>query len=202
MCRALESRNRIPERCITEPGFAHWIDIEESKYVNATLDLFRTLRSQHDNVGLCLQAYLYRTADDLESLLPMNPAIRLVKGAYNEPATVAFPKKRDVDDHYLALGTRLIAHAANGGQAPVFGTHDLALTYALQDRAAKHGLAKDACEVHMLYGIRTAEQRRLAEEGYGVRVLISYGSAWFPWYMRRLAERPANVWFVLRSVFR
>jgi len=183
-------------------GSRVWIDIEDSSYVDVTLQTFRRVRERHENVGLCLQSYLYRTVDDLEALLPLNPAIRLVKGAYNEPAAVAFPKKQDVDRNYLEIGTRLIAHAANGGTPPVFGTHDMRLATALQQRAGEHGLAKAACEIHMLYGIGTADQRQLAAEGYGVRVLISYGSAWFPWYMRRLAERPANVWFVVKSVFR
>jgi proline dehydrogenase len=182
-------------------GHRIWIDMEDSSYVDATLDLFRRLRARHDNVGLCLQTYLRRTPADLEALLPLKPAIRLVKGAYAEPPHHAFPDKRDTDAAYLTLGTTLIEHAARqGGAAPVLGTHDVSIIRALQERAAAAGLDRRACEVHMLYGIRTAEQERLGREGYAVRVLISYGRAWFRWYMRRLAERPANVWFVLRSV--
>jgi proline dehydrogenase len=178
-----------------------WIDMEDSSYVDATLDLFRRLRARHDNVGLCLQTYLRRTPADLEALLPLKPAIRLVKGAYAEPAHHAFPDKRDTDAAYLTLGTTLIEHAARqGGTAPVLGTHDVSIIRALQERTLAAGLDRQACEVHMLYGIRTAEQERLQAEGYAVRVLISYGQAWYRWYMRRLAERPANVWFVLRSV--
>jgi proline dehydrogenase len=178
-----------------------WIDMEDSSYVDVTLDLFRGLREHHTNVGVCLQAYLRRTATDLEELLPLNPTIRLVKGAYNEPATIALPRKSDVDTNYRALGAKLIEHAASaGGAPPVFGTHDIPLARDLLERADAAGLAKDACEVHMLYGIRSEQQRKLASEGYGVRILISYGTAWFPWYMRRLAERPANVWFIMRSV--
>lgn len=182
-------------------GSRIWVDMEDSSYVDATLDLFRQLRRRHENIGICLQAYLRRTAADLEALLPLTPAVRLVKGAYAEPPDRAFPAKRDTDASYLALGATLIEHAARrGGAPPVFGTHDAGLIRSLQHTAAAAGLARTACEVHMLYGIRTAEQERLHREGYAVRVLISYGSAWFRWYMRRLAERPANVWFVIRSV--
>jgi proline dehydrogenase len=182
-------------------GHRIWIDMEDSSYVDATLGLFRGLRARHDNIGLCLQTYLRRTPADLEALLPLKPAIRLVKGAYAEPPHHAFPDKRDTDAAYLTLGTTLIEHAARqGGAAPVLGTHDGAIIRALQERAAAAGLDRRACEIHMLYGIRTAEQERLNREGYTLRVLISYGRAWFRWYMRRLAERPANVWFVLRSV--
>jgi proline dehydrogenase len=178
-----------------------WIDMEDSSYVDRTLDLFRQLRATHENVGVCLQAYLRRTAADLEALLPLNPAIRLVKGAYAEPPDRAFPAKRDTDANYRALAATLIDHATKaGGTPPVFGTHDGGLVTELLQRASAAGLDRHTCEVHMLYGIRTADQDRLVQEGYALRVLISYGGAWFRWYMRRLAERPANVWFVMRSV--
>jgi proline dehydrogenase len=178
-----------------------WIDMEDSSYVDRTLDLFRQLRAAHENLGLCLQAYLRRTAADLNDLLPLNPAIRLVKGAYAESPDQAFPAKRDTDANFRALAATLIDHAAKaGGTPPVFGTHDGALVTELLGRATAAGLDRRACEVHMLYGIRTADQDRLVQEGYALRVLISYGGAWFRWYMRRLAERPANVWFVVRSV--
>jgi proline dehydrogenase len=179
-----------------------WIDMEDSRYTDVTLDVFRRARARHENVGLCLQAYLRRTPADLEGLLPDNPAIRLVKGAYAEPPERAYPRKRDTDAAYAKLAARLIAHAAEAGApAPVLGTHDGQLTADVLRRAEAAGLARSACEVHMLYGIRVADQQRLARAGHTVRVLISYGSAWFRWYMRRLAERPANVWFVLRSAF-
>jgi proline dehydrogenase len=179
-----------------------WIDMEDSHYTDITLDVFRRVRARHANIGVCLQAYLRRTPVDLDALLPLSPAIRLVKGAYAEPADVAFPRKRDTDAAYLTLGSRLIEHAARAGTpAPVLGTHDVGLVERLLARAGAAGLGRGSCEVHMLYGIRTQQQERLARTGVPVRVLISYGSAWFRWYMRRLAERPANVWFVLRSVF-
>lgn len=176
-----------------------WIDIEESQYVDATLDLFRRVRAETDRVGLCLQAYLRRTPADLESLLPLEPAIRLVKGAYREPPEIAFPKKSDTDDAFFQLGRRLL-ESAGGQTLPVFGTHDIQLIERLRTVARELGAAA-AYEIHMLYGIRPAEQRALASSGTRVRVLISYGSHWFPWYMRRLAERPANLWFVVKNIF-
>src|SRR6266704_3380910 len=179
-----------------------WIDMEESRYVDATLELFQAVRAAHTGVGVCLQAYLRRTPADLEALLPLAPAIRLVKGAYNEPPDVALPKKRDVDAAYAVLAGRLLERAARGEARAVLGTHDLRLIACLRERALGLGAAPGggAYEVHMLYGIRAAEQRALQSEGVPVRVLISYGTHWFPWYMRRLAERPANVWFVVRHL--
>jgi proline dehydrogenase len=176
-----------------------WVDMEDSHYTDVTLSIFRRARAAHAGVGLCLQAYLRRTGADLDSLLPLAPAIRLVKGAYAEPADAAFPRKADVDAAYLALGERLLEHAARGAR-PVFGTHDVRLIARLRESAATLKLPPGTCEFHLLYGIRDAEQRRLAAEGETVRVLISYGTAWFAWYMRRLAERPANVWFVLKNL--
>src|SRR6266581_2110864 len=178
-----------------------WIDMEESRYVDATLELFQAVRAAHTGVGVCLQAYLRRTPADLEALLPLAPAIRLVKGAYNEAPDVALPKKRDVDAAYAVLAGELLKRAAQGDARAVFGTHDVGLIARLRERALAVGAAPGAYEVHMLYGIRAAEQRALQSEGVPVRVLISYGTHWFPWYMRRLAERPANVWFVVRHLF-
>lgn len=177
-----------------------WLDMEDSSYVDRTLDLFRRLRRDQPKVGLCLQSYLHRTPTDLETLLPLAPAIRLVKGAYAEPPQVAFAAKRDTDRAYYELGSRLLAAAAGGGAYPVFGSHDLPLVGRMVARARELGAKDGAYEIHMLYGIRSAEQQALATEGRVVRTLISYGRSWFPWYMRRLAERPANVWFVLRSL--
>lgn len=177
-----------------------WIDMEESRYVDATLEVYRRAKAEWPSVGVCLQAYLRRTAKDLEGLLAVSPAIRLVKGAYNEPPDVAFPKKGDVDENYRQLAQRLLGEAARQRAKPVFGTHDLALIETIRTAAVAQRLDPSAYEFHMLYGIRAAEQRKLVSEAAKVRVLISYGSAWFAWYMRRLAERPANVWFVLRNV--
>lgn len=177
-----------------------WIDMEDSSYVDRTLDLYRKLKAKHDNVGLCLQAYLKRTPADLEALMPLKPAIRLVKGAYAEAPHVAYPVKRDVDLAYYALSETLLAGAAKGGATPVFGTHDMGLLDRLTGRARTLGVKDGAWEIHMLYGIRSDDQLKLSRAGHTVRCLISYGQAWFAWYMRRLAERPANVWFVVKSM--
>jgi proline dehydrogenase len=151
-------------------------------------------------VGVCLQAYLYRTPDDLTSLSALNPTIRLVKGAYQEPPSIAFPKKQDVDQRYFELAQRLMT-GPKPPQPHGFGTHDVHLINRLCARARSGNIPNTGFEIQMLYGIRASDQARLAAAGYTVRVLISYGSYWFPWYMRRLAERPANVWFVVKSMF-
>lgn len=178
------------------------VDMEASEYVDDTLDLYRRIRADHQNVGVCLQSYLYRTEADLESLLPLKPMIRLVKGAYREPAELAWPKKSDVDAAFMARATRLLeATQADPAVRVAFGTHDERMIDGIRRRAADLGIARDAFEIQMLYGIGRDLQTSLAAEGYSVRILISYGPNWFPWYMRRLAERPANVWFMVRSVF-
>lgn len=177
-----------------------WIDMESSEYTDLTLDLFREMRRQFANVGVCLQAYLHRTPRDLEELLPLKPSIRLVKGAYNEPRAIAVSKKREVSERYRALAQQLLDSLSSQYHPPGFGTHDMQLIDWIRARAREGGLANDCYEVQMLYGIRTQDQRRLAREGCRVRVLISYGDAWFAWYMRRLAERPANIWLVARSM--
>ena len=179
-----------------------WIDMEETHYVDATLAIFREIRASHANVGLCLQAYLHRTPMDIETLLALQPSIRLVKGAYREPAARALTRRHDIDAAYLSMGRRLLDQAARGAGMPVFGTHDARLIEALRMHASGRRLRPHAYEVHMLYGIATATQRALATAGTRVRTLISYGTHWFPWYMRRLAERPANMWFVVQNVFR
>jgi proline dehydrogenase len=176
-----------------------WIDMEDSSYVDGTLSLYRELKSKYAPIGIAIQAYLRRTPQDIESLLDVNPMIRLVKGAYLEPPHVAFPSKRDVDLQYASQGERLLEASRDGRVLPIFGTHDMTIVRHLVSRAAALKLEKNRFEVHMLYGIRSADQRTLAAEGHAVRCLISYGSQWFPWYMRRLAERPANVWFVMRT---
>jgi proline dehydrogenase len=179
-----------------------WIDMEQSKYVDRTISVFRQTRSRFSNVGLCLQAYLYRTEKDLNDLLPLQPAIRLVKGAYAEPADVAFPKKTDVDANYQKLAGALLAGARKNRSLVGIGTHDPELIRYSARKASEEGLSRNDYEYQLLYGIRTEEQLRLASEGYRVRSLISYGSFWFPWYVRRLAERPANVWFVVKSILK
>jgi proline dehydrogenase len=182
-------------------GSALWLDMEDSSYVDRTLALYEAVKAQHPRTGIALQSYLHRTPRDLERLRPLAPVIRLVKGAYAEPAEVAFPKKRDTDAAYERLAGTMLEMARDGACTPILGTHDLPLIRRIIARADALGLDKGRYEIHMLYGIREREQARLRAEGHAVATLISYGSAWYRWYMRRLAERPANVWFVLRSVF-
>lgn len=177
------------------------IDMEASEYVDDTLELYRRIRADHQNVGICLQSYLYRTEQDLEALLPLKPMIRLVKGAYREPEDLAWPKKIDVDNAFMARAAQLLeATRADPDIRIAFGTHDDRMIDLIRRQAADLGLARDAFEIQLLYGIRRDLQAELVAEGYVVRILISYGPNWFPWYMRRLAERPANVLFMLRSV--
>ena len=179
-----------------------WIDMEASNYVDLALTLYRRTLLEFPNVGLCLQAYLYRTKDDLAALLPLRSSIRLVKGAYDEPPAIAFPKKADVDENYFTLAKEmLLAKKVHPSMRSTFGTHDLAMIERISQFAAASGLSPADVEIQMLYGIQSAEQRRLAANGYTVRVLISYGAHWYPWFVRRLAERPANLWFMLRHLF-
>jgi proline dehydrogenase len=180
-----------------------WIDMEASCYVDRTLEVYRQARETHANVGVCLQAYLYRTAADLAALIPLGPTIRLVKGAYNEPADRAFPRKKDMDENYFELAKQLIsAQARRQGTRTAIATHDRKLVQRIISFAKSSGLPDQPFEFQMLYGIQRAEQLRLAREGRHLRVLISYGDFWFPWFMRRLAERPANAAFVLRNLIR
>jgi proline dehydrogenase len=199
--RCHENLRAIVDRAFRQ-GTRVWIDMEQHACLDRTLTIYRRLLSDFPNVGVCLQAYLYRTKDDLQSLLPLGGGIRLVKGAYREAATVAYPKKSDVDANFLALARQMIEAARHISSArPVFGTHDRTILDAIAHEADRAGLAREAFEFHLLFGIQRAEQVRLAREGYRVRVLISYGDQWFAWYMRRLAERPANVLFAVRAMF-
>ncbi len=178
-----------------------WLDMEQHAYLERTLMIYRQLLERFQNVGVCLQAYLRRTREDLRSLLPLGGGIRLVKGAYREPASIAFPAKRDVDANFLDLAACMLAAAA-APHAPrvVFGTHDRRMLNAIAGHAERVNLGRGAFEFHLLFGIQRAEQLRLARDGFRVRVLISYGDEWFAWYMRRLAERPANVLFAARAI--
>lgn len=178
-----------------------WIDMEGSEYVDRTLEIFRNVKEQQANVGLCIQSYLRRTEADLEALMPLRPDIRVVKGAYNEPDAIAFPSKADVDRNYVKL-MQVLLRARLHGEAgrPVSATHDPKMIGETNRIAFELGLGKDRYEFAMLFGIQRDEQLRLAKRGHQMRVLISYGSAWFPWYMRRLAERPANLWFVAKQI--
>jgi len=178
-----------------------WLDMEGSAYTQPTLDLYRSLKADHPNVGVCLQAYLRRTPDDIAALTPLQPAIRLVKGAYDEPATIAWRKKADVDAAFEEQARSMLPAAGKGELRLGLGRPTSRPRTIEAAAATSASLGVDAFEVQMLYGIRVDEQRRLAAAGYRVRDLISYGDAWYAWYMRRMAERPANVWFALRQIF-
>ena len=197
---ARDSLGAIAERARSLGGRV-WIDMEGTAYTDATLDLYRRVQRDHPNVGVCLQAYLRRTAADVEALLPLGAAIRLVKGAYREPPELAFPRKPDVDESFFTLTCRLLGEEARrAGVWLAIGTHDARLIARIEAFAAAQRLEPAGFEFALLYGIQRGEQARLARAGTSVRVLISYGSHWFPWYMRRLAERPSNVLFALRGM--
>ncbi len=190
------------EKCATTNNFL-WLDMESFQYVDGTLRLFKRLREHSDRVGVALQAYLYRTAQDIEDLIPLGSTIRLVKGAYLEPASIAFPKKRDVDENYYKLAARVLqAENTKPGALLQVATHDISLQERLLKEIADRQVSSDRYEFAMLYGIQSARQYLLGRRSIRIRCLISYGEHWFPWYMRRLAERPANVWFVARNMFR
>jgi proline dehydrogenase len=178
-----------------------WIDMEASGYVDATLKIYQNLLAEHRNTGICLQAYLHRTESDIESLLPMKPSIRLVKGAYAEPPEIALEKKGAIDANYFAIAQKLLRAQSNGRvRRAAFATHDPILIRNITDFAAAESMAKDQVEFQMLYGIQRVEQERLAGGGWRSGVLIAYGDFWYPWFVRRLAERPANLWLLLRNL--
>ena len=184
-------------------GSRLWIDMESSAYTEATLAIYRRVRAAGVEAGIALQSYLRRTAADLEALLPHGAAVRLVKGAYDEPVEVAFRHKHEVDRSFHDLAVRLLSPEARASGAWLTaGTHDPVLIRRIEATAQAAGCPKDGYEFALLYGIGRSEQERLTRQGQRVRVLISYGAYWFPWYMRRLAERPANVLFVLRNMMK
>lgn len=192
---------RLLDRAAARGNFI-WIDMESSPYVDPTIELFRRARARTSRIGLALQAYLRRTQQDVESLMSLGSAVRLVKGAYLEPASVAFPRKADVDEHYYRLACTLLGDDAQraGGRLHI-ATHDARLVERIGKFIDDHRVPSSVYEYAMLYGIQRPLQRRLLGSGRPLRVLISYGEYWFPWYMRRLAERPANVGFVIRNMF-
>jgi len=176
-----------------------FLDMESSPYVEPTLEVYRRLHEVVPNTGVCIQAYLRRTPEDVDDLVARGASIRLVKGAYREPVDVAIQDRRAIDHAFADLALRFLEGAGGGRLA--LATHDVALLAEIERRAAAAGFGRDAYEIQMLYGIRAADQRRLAAEGSRIRVLISYGTHWYPWFMRRLAEHPANVWLALRNLF-
>jgi proline dehydrogenase len=176
------------------------IDMEGSKVTQATIDVFKRLRAEFglNDVGIVLQSYLHRTMDDVRDLLKIPARIRLCKGAYDEPPEVAFPEKKDVDDNYVEVMKVILSSGIYHGIA----THDPKMIEATIDFAQREGIGKEAFEFQMLYGIRRDLQEKLAKDGYRMRVYVPYGERWYPYFMRRLAERPANIWFVLKNLWK
>jgi proline dehydrogenase len=191
---AVDNLRRILERA---QDFFVRLDMESSQYTETTLGIFETLWQQnYRNIGVVLQADLHRSEPDAERIMALGARIRLVKGAYREPASVAYPKKSDVDAAYVRLMKRLLSD----GTYPAIATHDEAMIQEAQRYATEQQIAKDRFEFQMLYGIRRDLQASLVAQGYRVRVYIPFGRQWFPYFMRRLGERPANVGFVLRGI--
>lgn len=190
---------RICERARQVDNFVR-LDMESSAYTDRTLNIFRRLwhESRYRNVGVVLQAYLYRTEEDVREMNSLGARVRLCKGAYNEPASVAFPKKADVDANYAKLVTILLTE----GTYPGIATHDSRLIEYTKRYAASRGIDRSKFEFQMLYGVRRELQLELAQQGYNMRVYVPYGQEWYPYFMRRLAERPANVMFVLGNLVR
>ncbi len=190
----------IAQKAAHIPTFV-WIDIEGNEFADRTIEFYKQQRKDFSNIGICLQSYLYRTKDDFSDLLFIPTAIRLVKGAYKEPEQIAYKSKKNVDQNYLFLAIRLLKEIEQKNIRAAFATHDPDLIKQIQNEAKKLKISRDKLEFQMLYGIKTEDQYRLANEGYKMLILISYGKAWYSWYMRRLAERPANIWFVLKNLF-
>ena len=196
---AYRNARRIVEDAARRGNFVR-VDMEGSSVTQVTIDIFKRLRSEFgvNDVGIVIQSYLYRTEEDARELLKIPARIRLCKGAYDEPADVAYPEKKDVDANYVRVMQLLLSSGTYHGIA----THDPKMIDATVDFAQREGLAKDAFEFQMLYGIRRDLQEQLARDGWGMRVYVPYGKHWYPYFMRRLAERPANIWFVMKNVLK
>jgi proline dehydrogenase len=196
---AYRNARRIVEDAKRRGNFVR-VDMEGSNVTQMTLDIFNRLRSEFElnDVGIVVQSYLYRTREDVAALLKIPARIRLCKGAYNEPAEVAYPEKKDNDDNYVRVMQMLLSSGVYHGIA----THDPKMIDATIDFTQREGIGKDAFEFQMLYGIRRDLQEQLARDGYGMRVYVPYGKHWYPYFMRRLAERPANIWFVLKNLWK
>lgn len=193
----MNNMRRILEKA-KEYGIFVRIDMEDYNHCQISLDIYRELRQQYDNVGIVIQAYLYRTEQDVGDLNALSANLRLVKGAYKESPEVAFPEKKDVDENYKKI---IQLHLMNGNYTAV-ASHDEAIINATKAFVQEKGISKDQFEFQMLYGICVDLQKQLVNEGYRVRVYVPYGVDWFGYFMRRLAERPANVWFVLKNLFK
>ncbi len=176
-----------------------FLDMESIPYVDPTLAIYRRLREEFEDTGVCIQAYLHRTPQDLADLLAAGASVRLVKGAYRESGDIVIRDRSKIRATFEKLALEFLRWSGGGRLA--LATHDVQLLTEFERRAAAAGFGRDAYEIQMLYGIRVADQRRLAAEGFRVRVLISYGAHWYPWFMRRLAEHPGNVWLAIRNLF-
>ena len=176
------------------------VDMEASTVTQQTIDIFKRLRAEFglNDVGIVLQSYLRRTYDDAKELVKLPARIRICKGAYNEPPEVAFPDKKDTDENYIRVMQLLLSSGIYHGIA----THDPKMIDATIKFAQREGIGKEAFEFQMLYGVRRDLQRQLAKDGYNMRVYVPYGKHWYPYFMRRLAERPANIWFVLKNLLK
>lgn len=196
---AYRNARRIVEDAAGRGNFVR-VDMEGSNVTQATIDVFKRLRAEFglNDVGIVLQSYLFRTMDDARDLLKIPARVRICKGAYNEPPEVAYPSKKDVDDNYVRVMQLLLASGVYHGIA----THDPKMIDATVDFAQREGIGKEAFEFQMLYGIRRDLQDQLARDGYRMRVYVPYGKHWYPYFMRRLAERPANIGFVLRNMLK
>lgn len=194
--RALDRVRSVAKMAATA-GTVLAIDMESSPYVESTVEAYESLSREFNDTALCLQAYLHRTPDDFQRLLAANPYIRLVKGAYREPTDQAIQDRHEVTARYRSLARELLAHVDDGARV-AFGTHDLELLRQIRADARKLGVPPNAYEIQMLYGIQNEARRGLSAEGERVRVLISYGKAWYAWFMRRLAEKPSNLMLVAR----
>jgi proline dehydrogenase len=187
---------------ILEQGQCHnifvCIDMESSDYTERTIEIVKQARKQYDLVGTAIQSYLYRSRTDIEQLVDLGMRIRLVKGAYQEPQSIAYQQKSDVDQQYLQQVKILLAR----GNFPAIATHDEAMIQAACAFVRDHGISKSAFEFQMLYGIRRDLQEKLVKQGYNMRVYVPYGSQWYPYLMRRMAEQPANLMFVLTNILR
>ncbi|MDP9382399.1 MAG: proline dehydrogenase family protein [Chloroflexota bacterium] len=195
LCR--QNLQRILSRA-EEYGVFVRFDMESSAYTQRTLDMYRSLRPEFSNFGVVIQSYLYRSAQDIEDLIAEGARVRLCKGAYLEPADVAYQRKEDVDANYILLMERLLSD----GNYPAIATHDPAMIAHARRYVREHDIPNSAWEFQMLYGVRRDLQESLAAEGYNMRCYVPFGTEWYPYFMRRLAERPANLAFLLRNVLR
>jgi proline dehydrogenase len=194
---ARDNLEKILKRAAERNNFIR-IDMEGSNYTEKTLTLFQQVYQVYKNVGVVIQAYLYRSEKDIENLIKMQARVRLCKGAYSEPPDTAFPKKTDVDQNYLKLMKMLLLN----GNYPGFATHDPQIIEAIQRTAQEHKVPLDRFEFQMLYGIRRDLQDELVKQGYNLRIYVPFGTHWYPYFMRRLAERPANLFFFLKNLTR